>query len=205
VGRLLDYLETSGLAENTIVVYTSDNGYFLGEHALYNKQWMYRPSHTIPLLIRYPETITPGTQTDRLVGTIDFGPTFLEMAGVSVPEEMQGVSFCDLLKDQQSVIERPPLYYHYYGQYDVPEHTGLRTNSHSLMHFLSGAASEQEQTAFECYDLKNDPEETHNLCLDPNAKDVIQPLKTLYQHEKKRLNDTSSATGRNADVTVKTM
>lgn len=205
VGRLLDYLDSAGLSENTVVVYTSDNGYFLGEHGLFNKQWMYAPAHTVPMLMRYPREIAPGRVEAGLVGTIDFGPTFLDWAGVQAPADMHGKSFRRLAAEEGAAPIRERIYYHYYGQYGVPEQTGIRTPRHKIIHFHAGPAAEQEETAWECYDLEADPGEMRNLIHDPSKSRVVEDLKSQYAEEKERVADTSLASGPDANVQVRSM
>jgi arylsulfatase A-like enzyme len=205
VGRLLEYIDEAGLAENTVVVYTSDNGYFLGEHGLFNKQWMYTPAHTVPLFVRYPREVTPGRVEHGLVGTIDFGPTFLDWAGIQTPGDMHGRSFRRLATTEGAAPIRERIYYHYYGQYGVPEQTGIRTLRHKIIHFHSGPAAEQEETAWECYDLEVDPEEMRNLVLEPDQSRRIERLRMQYHDEKGRVGDSSLASGPNANVRVRSM
>lgn len=202
VGRLLDYLDTAGLTEDTVVIYTSDNGYFLGEHGLFNKQWMYTPAHTVPLLIRYPQGIAKERVETGLVGSIDFAPTFLDIAGAPVPEDIHGVSFRSLLEQEDAPPVRNRIYYHYYGQYGVPEQTGIRTDNHKIIHFHSGPAAANEETAWECYDLIRDPEEMRNLCLIPGENELVEGLRALYNQEKQAVGDDSLASGPMANVNL---
>lgn len=173
VGRLLDFLDDQGLRDNTIVVYTSDNGFFLGDHGLYNKQWMYEEAQRIPLIVRYPNHVPAGTVNDHLVATIDFAPTFLDYAGAEVPETMQGQSMRPLLEGHSPADWRQALYYHYYGQFGVESHTGIRTERHKLMHFYD----HKPAPVWECFDLKEDPDELNNVYNAPDQAETVMHLK----------------------------
>jgi arylsulfatase A-like enzyme len=155
IGRLLDYLDKNDLTENTIVIYTSDQGFFLGDHGWYDKRFMYEEALRMPLLVRYPRAIKPGSVNEDLVLNIDFAPTFLDCAGVKPPAEMQGVSFQPLLSGQRPADWRTSMYYRYYenghGEHQVLPHYGVRTRRHKLIHFLGGL------DAWELYDLGEGP------------------------------------------------
>jgi len=169
VGRVLDYLKRTGLAGNTVVVYTSDNGFFLGDHGLYNKMWMYEPSLSLPLIIRHPGHIVPETTCDAMVSLIDLAPTFLELAGAPISSDIQGHSLVNLLGGKTQNSPRSAHYYHYYRQYDVPSICGLRTETHKIIcyHELVGDAR------WELFDLKSDPQELHNLALVPQHAELL--------------------------------
>ncbi len=163
IGRMLDYLDANGLSENTIVVYTSDQGFYLGEHGWYDKRFMYEQSMSTPLALRYPAAVAPGQTVDALVQNIDLAPTFLDYAGAAVPQEMQGYSLAPLTA--ADTVNQGPwrtgLFYHYYGEpggwHNVPEHYGIRTRRHKLIHFKG------EHDHWEMYDLETDPRELKNL------------------------------------------
>lgn len=159
VGYLFDFLEKSDIHDNTLIVYTSDNGFLLGDHGLFNKMWMYDPSMRIPLLVRYPKEIEAGTVNNQLVSILDLGPTFLDYANTSLPKEFHGKSIRSLLKNSETERWRSSLYYHYYGQYAVPAHYGIRTEREKLMHFYKADRGIQ----WELYDLEKDPNELNNL------------------------------------------
>ena len=176
IGRLLDYLDETGLAESTVVVYSSDQGFYLGEHGWYDKRWMYEESLHMPLLIRYPAEIAPGKVTGQMVQNIDFAPTFLDIAGVEAPAEMQGRSFRKVLTEEQDGAFRDAIYYHYYEYPDVHmvmKHNGIRTDRYKLIHFY-------EQDIWELYDLKKDPMEMHNLAMDEGRKPLLDSLKLRF-------------------------
>ncbi|HEX7261944.1 MAG TPA: sulfatase, partial [Luteolibacter sp.] len=169
VGRILDYLKESGLDQNTIVVYSSDQGFYLGEHGWFDKRWMYEESFLMPLLVRWPGVVKPGTEVKQLTQNIDFAPTFLEAAGVPVPAEIQGVSLMPLLKGER-VKWRDALYYHYYdgpGEHGVAKHYGVRTDRYKLIRFYANA-----DNTWELYDLEKDPKEMKSVYNDPAYADV---------------------------------
>ena len=175
VGQLLDYLDEAGLAENTIVVYTSDQGFYLGEHGWFDKRFMYEESLRTPLLIRYPKEIKPGTKINHMVQNLDFAPTFLDYAGVKAPEEMQGESFRKLVGGETDKF-RDFVYYTYYEYpsiHMVKRHYGIATNRYKLMHFY------YDIDEWELYDLEKDPHELQNVYNDPEYADVQKML-----HEK---------------------
>ncbi len=183
VGRLLDHIDEAGLRENTIVIYTTDNGFFLGDHGLYNKMWMYEESMKLPLLVRYPGVVEPGAVNDELVCNLDFAPTFLDYAGAEIPADLQGRSIRPLLDGRQPADWRKAVYYHYYGQYTIPEHYGMRTATHKLAHFPDFADGDY----WELFDLRNDPHELRNVYDDPAYIETFERLKDqLYQLMKDR-------------------
>ena len=161
IGRLLDYLDEKGLAENTIIIYTSDQGFFLGEHGWYDKRFMYEESMGMPLIVRYPKEISPGTKSGQLVLNLDFYPTILDYAGINIPDEVQGESLRSLLKGATPENWRQSVYYHYYeypqGWHDVKKHYGVRTQKYKLIHYYD------DIIANEMYDLENDPNELNNI------------------------------------------
>ncbi|MDA0317639.1 MAG: sulfatase [Bacteroidetes bacterium] len=173
VGQMLDYLKDSGLAENTIVIYTSDQGFYLGEHGWFDKRWMYEESFRMPFVISYPKRIEPGTVNSNLLLNIDFAPTMLELAGISIPEDMQGTSFVSQL-DMDPKDVRDAVYYHYYEYpkwHKVQPHYGIRTNRFKLIHFY------YSMDEWELYDLEKDPNEMNNLYNNPIYKKLIKQLK----------------------------
>ncbi len=158
VGRLLDYLDEKGLADNTLVVYTSDQGFYMGEHGWFDKRFMYEESMRTPLVMRMPGGVRG--DIDALVQNIDYAPTFLELAGVEVPEEIHGVSLLPLLRGEKPADWRRSLYYHFYeypAEHMVKRHYGVRDERWKLIHFYN------DIDHWELYDLENDPSELHNL------------------------------------------
>ncbi|MDG2292601.1 MAG: DUF4976 domain-containing protein, partial [Phycisphaerales bacterium] len=171
IGRLLAWLETQGLADNTIVVYTSDQGFFLGEHGWYDKRFMYEPSLRVPLVVRWPGRIDPGSTNDSLVQNLDLAQTFLEVAGVPAPDRMQGESMVPLLEGGEDGAWRDSIYYEYFeeGIHNVQPHYGVRTDRWKLIHFPAG-------DEWELYDLQQDPEEVRNLASDPEQASQVAML-----------------------------
>jgi arylsulfatase A-like enzyme len=172
VGRLLDWLAAHDLDRDTIVVYTSDQGFFLGEHGWYDKRFMYEPALRMPLLVRWPGTIDAGRRVRALVQNLDFAPTFLEAAGVAIPDGMQGRSLVPLLRGAAPGDWRRSIYYQYYetGIHAVQPHYGVRTDRYKLIHF-------HELDEWELYDLEQDPEEMNNLHGDPAHAAVVAELR----------------------------
>lgn len=172
VGEVLDYLEESGLAENTIVIYTSDQGFYLGEHGWFDKRFMYEESFRTPLLMRYPKEIEAGTEIKQLVQNLDFAPTFLDYAGLDIPKDMQGESFRKLVSGESS-IWRDAVYYTYYeypSVHMVKRHYGVATDRYKLMHFY------YDIDEWEMYDLETDPMEMNNIYNNPEYKSVRADL-----------------------------
>lgn len=172
VGEVLDYLDQAGLTENTIVVYTSDQGFYLGEHGWFDKRFMYEESLRTPLLMRYPKEIKAGTKVDAMVQNLDFAPTFLDYAGVEAPADIQGVSFRDLVSEK-TTSWRDAIYYTYYeypSVHMVKRHYGVRTARYKLLHFY------YDIDEWELYDLKEDPSEMYNRYDDPQYKDIQKNL-----------------------------
>ena len=161
VGRLLEALDRDGLTENTIVVYTSDNGFFLGEHGLFDKRLMYEPSIRVPMLIRFPARAGRGVvDRSHMALNIDIAPTLLELAGVPVPGWMHGRSMVPILSGQASAPWRDAFLYEYYeypAEHCVRKHRGVRTSRWKLMHFW------EQPEEWELYDLSSDPDEVNNL------------------------------------------
>lgn len=161
VGRVLDYLRDNNLLENTLVVYTSDQGFYMGEHGWFDKRFMYEESMRTPLVMRFPKSLTRKGDIHDLVQNIDYAPTFIDLAGLSVPQEMQGVSLAPLLRgNKSSKLDRKSLYYHFYeypGEHGVRRHYGIRTERYKLIHFYG------DIDHWELYDLKQDPSELNNL------------------------------------------
>ena len=197
MGRLLEYLDRNDLAENTLVVYTSDQGFFLGEHGLYDKRFMYEPAFRIPLLIRWPEKIPAGTVAGELVQNLDFAPTLLEAAGLSVPADMQGRSFLGIASGSAPSDWREAVYYRYWmnrAHFNIPAHLGVRTQRYKLIYFydndvgpdgeavVRGARPNVRDPFWEFYDLESDPLEVSNIYDDPSQQGRIKALKrTLYE------------------------
>ena len=183
VGRVLDYLEEAGLDENTIVVYTSDQGFYLGEHGWFDKRFIYNESFKTPLMIRWPNVIKPGTTNDEMVQNLDFAQTFLEAAMIEAPDDMQGESLIPLLNGDVEKWNRDAVYYHYYeypSVHMVKRHYGIVNKQFKLVHFY------YDVDEWELYDRINDPNEMTNVYNNPNYKDVVKKLtEELYELRKK--------------------
>ena len=185
VGRLLDWLDKNGLSENTIVIYTSDQGFFLGDHGLFDKRFMYEASVRMPFIVRWPSVVKPGTTQDLMTINPDFAPTFMNIAGLATPPDMQGRSLVPLLKGERPADWRASYYYRYYhdpGDHNTRAHYGVRTATHKLIYFW-------KKDQWEMYDLVHDPDELHNLYNDPSQKEVIAQLKTELYRLKKEVKD----------------
>ena len=185
VGRLLDYLDEAGLAENTLVIYTSDQGFFLGDHGLYDKRFMYEESIRVPFLVRWPEVIKPGEVQSAMGINVDFAPTFMDAAGLPLPADMQGRSLMPLFKGKVPSDWRGSWYYRYYhdpGDHNTRAHYGVRTTTHKLIYFW-------KKNQWEMYNLIADPSELHNLYSDPEQAETVVKLKAELYRLKKELKD----------------
>jgi len=184
VGRMLAKLEEMGELDNTVIIYTSDQGFFLGEHGYYDKRFMYEESLQIPLLVRYPKMIEAGSVRDEMIVNVDFAQTMLDLAGVDQPADMQGVSFAPLLAGAEPIHWRDSMYYHFYeypGWHYVKRHYGIRTERYKLIRFY------HDIEAWELYDLQEDPDEVNNLygvegyeTLTADLKDRLDRLQASY-------------------------
>lgn len=185
VGRVLDYLKESGLEKDTLVIYTSDQGFFLGDHNWYDKRFMYEESLRMPFLARLPGVIEPGSKSDLIALNVDFAPTFLELAGLPVPAEMQGRSLVSVLRGESPASWRRSMYYRYYHypqDHKVQPHWGVRTDTHKLIYF-------NKLDQWEMYDLTRDPGELKNLYADPAQAGVVARLKSELKRLREELDD----------------
>lgn len=182
VGRVLKFLDDSGLAENTIVIYSSDQGFYLGEHGWYDKRWMFEESFKMPFIIRWPGVIKPGSRTKALIQNIDYGPTFLNICGADVPGDMQGRSIVPLLEKSGEKPDnwREALYYAYYGErtHQVARHDGIRTERHTLFYV-------PKYQEWQLFDNDKDPQQMESVHGDPEYADVLSRLQKNYQELKK--------------------
>ena len=182
IGRLLDYLEENNLTENTIIVYTSDQGFYMGEHGWFDKRFMYEESFRTPLLIMYPKEIKAGSVCNELVQNIDYAPTFLDLAGVQSPVKMDGRSLVPLFSGKKPQEWRKSLYYHYYDYpaiHMVRRHDGVFDGRYKLIHFYGEGVEKDKNTDidyFELYDLEKDPHEMKNIYNDPTNKEQVDRL-----------------------------
>ena len=182
IGRMLDFLDKSKLSENTIVIYSSDQGFWLGEHGWFDKRWMYEESLHTPLLVRWPNKIKPSSKNDLLVSNLDFAPTFLELAGAKPAKDMQGESLLPLFKGYTPKDWRITHYYHYYeaGGHGVPIHYGVTDGKQKLIRF-----PDDKLNTWEFFDLQKDPMEMKNLYADKSYRGDIQSMKKELQRLRK--------------------
>ncbi|TVZ60403.1 arylsulfatase A-like enzyme [Flavobacteriaceae bacterium MAR_2010_105] len=189
VGRLLDYLDEEKLTDNTIVIYTSDQGFYLGEHGWFDKRFMYNESFKTPLLIKWPNKITPGITEEEMVQNLDFAQTFLEIAGVKAPDDMQGKSLVPLLTGNKEAWNRDAVYYHYYeypAEHAVKRHYGIATKDFKLIHFY------YDVDEWEFYDRKNDPLELNNVYNDPEYAEALNQMKQKLKETRKKYKDSEA-------------
>ncbi|MFB9271778.1 MULTISPECIES: sulfatase family protein [Flavobacteriaceae] len=197
IGKLLDYLEKSGLAENTVVIYTADQGYFLGEHGFFDKRMIYEESLRMPFVIRYPKEIKGGQRIDDIILNIDFPLLLADYAGVKPPTSMQGKSFRENLKGNTPKDWRKAAYYRYWQHYPIrPAHFGIRTERYKLAFFyglaldMTGSSNEGTEPNWEFYDLKNDPKENTNQYNNPVYSNIIKDLKEELKIQRNLLKDS---------------
>jgi arylsulfatase A-like enzyme len=184
IGKLLKYLDDSGLAKNTIVVYTSDQGFYLGDHGWFDKRFMYEESLRTPLVVRWPGVVKPGRVEERIVSNVDFAPTFLQAAGASVPKEMQGRSMLPVLRGASGGDWRKSFYYHFYEDKDtdhhVAKHEGVTNGRAKLIHFYTLGE-------WELYDLEKDPHELNNVYGKPEYAKLQAELTAELERLRKEL------------------
>lgn len=189
VGKLLKFLDDEGLAKNTIVVYSADQGFYLGEHGWFDKRWIVEESLRTPLLARWPGVIKPGGSTKAIVSNLDFAETFLDAAGLPVPADMQGRSLVPIFKGQQPKDWRTSFYYHYY-EYPVPHrvrpHYGVVTDRYKLVHYYKPDLDE-----WELYDRQKDPDETRSFYGDPDYAKTVADLKKELARLRTEVGETS--------------
>ncbi|WP_343328548.1 sulfatase [Polaribacter staleyi] len=211
LGRLFDYLKKEGLWDNTIIIYTADQGMMLGEHDMIDKRWMYEESMHMPFIVHYPKMIKAGSKTDLLINNTDFAPTMIELAKGKKPSYMQGMSFINTLQGKEEKNWRKATYYRYWMHnihHWVPAHFGVRTKQYKLIFFYSKHYLPESDwdkfywvkemksigwntpVAWEFYDLKNDPEELHNRYNDLKYKPIIDSLKVEILKQREELNET---------------
>ena len=186
VGRVLDYLKEHDMLDNTLVVYTSDQGFYMGEHGWFDKRFMYEESMHTPLIMHLPKGLDKRGDVPQLVQNIDYAPTFLELAGAEIPEDIQGVSLVPLLKGELPKDWRKSLYYHFYeypAEHMVKRHYGVRTDHYKLIHFYN------DIDEWELYDLKEDPTEMHNIYGKPGMEEITKNLREELLRLQEQYND----------------
>ncbi|MBO1004381.1 sulfatase family protein [Pseudogracilibacillus auburnensis] len=199
VGRLLDFLDDEGIADNTIVVYTSDQGFFLGDHGWYDKRFMYEESLRMPFIVRYPNVIKPGTVTEDFALNVDFPETFLDFAGIEIPEIMQGRSLRPVMEGNTPEDWQDSMYYRYWEhlskEHRVQAHYGIRTKDYKLIYYYGealgnkDAMDEPRTPEWELFDLRKDPYEMNNVYHDPEYEDEIRLLKKELYRLKEKVGD----------------
>ena len=196
IGKLLDALDEMGIADNTIVVYVSDQGYFLGEHGFFDKRMMLEPSLRMPFVIRYPKEIPSGTRNQDIILNIDFASMLADYAGVKAPEQSQGQSFRSNLRGETPKNWRESMYYRYWTQHTIrPAHMGIRNERYKLMFLygdrldMKGSEKKTNVPSWEFYDLEKDPQENHNAYNDPQYAKIIQQMKKELVELRKEYGD----------------
>ncbi len=197
IGKILAYLDSTGLSKNTIVVYCSDQGFYMGEHGWFDKRWMYEPSLRTPFMMRYPGVVQPGAKVDPMVVNIDFAPTLLSAAGITPPEDMQGKNFLPLVEKNGNAQKsgsakgwRKAMYYHYYEfpqPHHVSPHFGVRTERYKLIRFYG------PKDYWELYDLKKDPDEMHNVYGQSDYSSITKDLRKQLDELIAQYKDTEAA------------
>lgn len=199
IGRLLDFLENEGTLDDTIVIYTSDQGFFLGDHGWYDKRFMYEESLRMPFLIRYPKEIESGTIISDIITNIDFAETFLDFAGVEIPDEMQGYSFRPILNGNVPEDWQDAVYYRYWENgtmHKVYSHYGIRTKDYKLIYYYcdplgqKGARVDEHKPEWELFDLKKDPYEIKNVYDEPEYKEIVTKLKDKLHQMQNNVKDS---------------
>lgn len=199
VGRLLDYLDEEGISEDTVVVYTSDQGFFLGDHGWYDKRFMYEESLRMPYLMRYPKLIEAGTADENMILNVDFPATFLDLAGLPIPEHFQGRSFRPLLERQVPNDWQTTMYYRYWmhgAHHNVYAHYGVRTETHKLIYYYAdplgqpGTVGDAKEPEWELFDLAHDPCELENVVDNPERAELVADLKAELGRLQHELGDT---------------
>ncbi|HEX2037527.1 MAG TPA: sulfatase [Chloroflexota bacterium] len=193
VGRVLEYLDAEGLAEDTVVIYTSDQGFFLGDHGWYDKRFFYEESLRMPFLVRYPREIPPASADQHIVLNVDFPSLFLDYAGLDSPAEMQGRSFRSILRGDPPTDWRRSMYYRYFMHRDpnhnVYAHYGIRTDRYKLIYYYE---TEPDPPAWELFDLQQDPAELNSVYHHPQYQDVVRDLKAELAALRAAVGDTTN-------------
>lgn len=197
-GRVLDYLDAQGLTDNTLVIYTSDQGFFLGDHGWYDKRFMYEESLRMPFILRYPREVAPGSVNSDIVTNVDFAPLFLDLAGVPIPGHMQGRSFRPLLRGKTPVDWPQAMYYRYWmhkSDHNVYAHYGIRTKRYKLIYYYADALGqrntidETHEPEWELFDLAKDPREMNSVYAHPDYQAVVRDLKVQLHDLQEQVKD----------------
>jgi len=210
VKRVIDYLKESGQYENTVIIYTGDQGFFLGEHDYIDKRWCYDEGMRMPFIVHYPKAIKSG-RTDVIIENIDFAPTMLDFAGVKTPDYMQGVSARKILKTKKAPKGwKDRAYYNYYshmGGHHIPAHIAMRTKQHKLILFYGtndskNTAKGQTPAAWELYDMQNDPYELNNLYDNLEYANLVIQLKQEFKELRQAIGADTSELNKNANPVI---
>jgi N-acetylglucosamine-6-sulfatase len=198
LGRLFEYLEETGQIDNTVIIYTGDQGFMLGEHDYQDKRWMLEESQRMPFLVRYPKSVPAGQRIDSIIENVDYGPTMLDFAGAEIPDTVQGRSFKSILESGEEPTDwKQEAYYRYWMHmvhHDNPGHLGIRTKTHKLIYYYGCNYDGGYRTppAWELYDLVNDPHETINIVDDSGSADLVKELKSRLALLRTRVGDDGS-------------
>ena len=196
VGKIQDVLKELKLDKNTVVIYSSDQGFYIGDHGWYDKRWMYEESLKMPLIVKWPGVTEPGSRATQMVQNLDYAETFLEMAGAKIPENMQGMSLVPILKNGRAENWRKSIYYHYYefpSVHMIPRHYGIRTERYKLMHFY------QFGNEWEMYDLQEDPDELQNIYGKTGKEKLQEDMKKQLVAIRKYYDDNTDVAEKPAD------
>jgi arylsulfatase A-like enzyme len=188
VGRVTEFLKQNGLEENTLVIYSSDQGFYLGEHGWFDKRWIFEESLRTPFICKFPGVTKPGSTNSNMVSNVDFAQTFLEAAGVKAPADMQGASLMPLLKGEAPADWRKSFYYHYYefpGPHSVRKHYGVITDQYKLVRFYG-----EDVDYWEMFDRKSDPQEMKSVFTDPAYATARKELEGELARLRKELDVT---------------
>ena len=189
IGRVLNYLKENDLEENTIIVLTSDQGFYLGDHGFFDKRFIYEESLRMPFIIKYPKRVAPGSINEDIISNIDFAPTLLELAGISTHQKMQGTSFVPILEGKTPLDWQDAMYYHYYEfpfWHHVQPHYGIRTQKYTLAHFYYNI------DVWEFYDLEKDPDQMNNIFDEPEYENIVNELKVKLKRLMVKFEDDKS-------------
>jgi len=185
---MLDYLKSEGIENNTVVIYSADQSFFNGEHGWFDKRWIYEESLAMPLIMRWPGVVKPGSRVRQMVQNIDYAPTFMEMAGLSAPVSVQGRSLLPLIRGESPADWRRSIYYHYYDPgHGVQQHYGIRTERYTLAHFYP-------VNEWELFDLEKDPHQLCSVFAEPAYADTVAGLKAELARLRALYRDTDGAT-----------
>lgn len=189
VGKFLDYLKSEGLDSNTVVIYSSDQGFFNGEHGWFDKRWIYEESIHMPLIVRWPGVVKPGSRFFPMVQNIDYAETFVEMAGAKSPDGLHGKSLVPILRGETPSDWRKSIYYHFYAPgYGIEKHYGVRTDRYTLAHYY-------ETDEWEMFDNRKDPQQLHSVYADPEYAPAVEELKAELARLRKLYQDSDEITG----------